>query len=232
MSGWIKLHRSLKDWEWYGDKNALLLLIHLLVSVNYEDKKWRGVTIKAGSMVLSWETLSTQTGLTIQQCRTAMSKLEASKEVTRQSTNRFQVVSLVKWDKLQSDNKQITNKLIGKQQTNNKQITTTKEYKEYKETKELTLMEKITRRKTEFSDLVFQYQNEYNPELLQEFIDYWTEHGIKDRKMRFEKEKSFSVSLRLNRWFKNQKQWKKEKSSAKKEKKTLAQIMREREGIN
>ena len=87
----------------------------------------------------------------------------------------------------------------------------------------------INSRKTEFSDTIFQFQNEYNPEMLQDFIDYWTEHGLRDRKMRFEKEKSFSITLRLKRWFKNQKEWEKEKSSGKKE--SLADKMKQDYGI-
>lgn len=38
------------------------------------------------------------------------------------------------------------------------------------------------------------------------FIDYWTEHGLKDRKMRFEKEKSFDIFKRIARWMNNKKQ--------------------------
>lgn len=136
MEGWIKLHRSLLDWEWYDDIPARLLLIHLLISVNYEDKKWRGQIVKSGSMVLSWDNLTKSCGLTNQQARTAMSKLEKSGEVTRKITNRYQVVSLTKWEKLQgnqqADNKPTNKQTTNKQQTNNKQITTTKEDKEYK----------------------------------------------------------------------------------------------------
>ena len=62
MSGWIKLHRSLKDWEWYEDHNATRLLVHLLVSVNYENKQWRGQEVKAGTFITSWENLSLETG--------------------------------------------------------------------------------------------------------------------------------------------------------------------------
>lgn len=137
MSGWIKLHRSLKDWEWYNDKNALMLLIHLLVSVNYEDKKWKGELIKAGSMVFSWDTLSSEIDMTVQQCRTAMSKLEKCGEVTRKVTNKYQLVTLCKWDKLQLVNSELTAFATGEQQTNNRQITTTKEYKEIKEEKKI-----------------------------------------------------------------------------------------------
>lgn len=32
------------------------------------------------------------------------------------------------------------------------------------------------------------------------FIEYWTEHGENDRKMRFEKETSFNIKKRLLRW--------------------------------
>lgn len=140
MQGWIKLHRSLLEWEWYDDINATRLLIHLLISVNYVDKKWRGVNVKAGSMILSWASLSEGCGLSVQQARSAMSKLEDCGEVTRETTNKYQVVSLVKWDKLQGEefdnNKQFNRQITGKQQTNNNQATTTKESKEYKESKE------------------------------------------------------------------------------------------------
>ena len=125
MSGWIKLHKTLKDWEWYDDHNATRLLVHLLLSVNYEDKEWKGQTIKAGSMVTSWENLAKEIGLSVKQTRTAMDKLETSKEVARYATNKWQAVTLLKWDKLQIEC--ATN---GKQQ--GKQRATTKEYKEIK----------------------------------------------------------------------------------------------------
>jgi hypothetical protein len=125
MSGWIKLHKTLKDWEWYDDHNATRLLVHLLLSVNYEDKTWKGQTIKAGSCVTSWENLAKEIGLTVKQTRTAMAKLEASKEVARYTTNKWQAVSLIKWDKLQVEFTK-EGKQMGKQRA------TTKEYKEIK----------------------------------------------------------------------------------------------------
>jgi len=133
MSGWIKLHRSLLDWEWYDDQNTTRLLIHFLVSVNFEDKVWKGIEVKKGQLIFSWETLSKATGLTVQQLRSSMKRLENSKEIIRESTNKFQLISLVKWDKLQSEEKKITGKQQEKKQSNNNQSTTTKEYKEIKE---------------------------------------------------------------------------------------------------
>lgn len=133
MSGWVKLHRSLIDWEWYDDINATRLLIHLLLSVNYEDKRWKGQVIKAGTIACSWETLAQGCGLTKQQVRTAMTKLENSQEVTRRTHNKYQLVSLVKWEKMQdkeqADNRQANTQITGKQQADNRQITPTKEKK-------------------------------------------------------------------------------------------------------
>lgn len=100
---WIKLHRSLVEWEWYTDPNTLRLLIHLLVKVNYEDKLWKGRLIEAGSLVTSWDKLASELELTPKQVRGAMAKLEQSGEVARQWTNKYQLVSLVKWDKLQNN---------------------------------------------------------------------------------------------------------------------------------
>ncbi len=43
------------------------------------------------------------------------------------------------------------------------------------------------------------------------FISYWTERGIEEKKMRYEKEKSFDIFRRLATWKKNQKEWQKDK---------------------
>lgn len=156
MIGWIKLHRKLRDWQWYDDHNATRLLIHLLISVNYEDKKWKGILIKAGSIVTSWEHLSKDCGLSTQQTRTSMSKLESSGEVTRKATNKFQLITLIKWEELQSYNSQVTEEITIHQQTNNKQVTTTKETKQIKENKkqEKDLPETKVSEKIDFEKLL------------------------------------------------------------------------------
>lgn len=49
---------------------------------------------------------------------------------------------------------------------------------------------------------------DFSEDLKEEFIDYWTEPS-KSGRLRFEMEKTFSVSLRLKRWAKNQTKWNK-----------------------
>ena len=90
----------------------------------------------------------------------------------------------------------------------------------------------IEDRKADFKKSLFPFLEIYDKQLLKEFYEYWTEHGEKDRKFRKEKQKSFNTELRLKTWFKNQEKWEKEKSSAKKEKLTAAQALRQKYGIS
>ena len=61
----------------------------------------------------------------------------------------------------------------------------------------------LVTRKTEFKNSLHQFK-EFDSDVLKNFFEYWTEHGDNDKKMRFEKEKSFNTNLRLKRWTKNQ----------------------------
>lgn len=127
-SGFIKLPRSFLDWQWYDDVNTCRLFLHLLLTVNYTDKQWHGMTIKSGERVCSISGLSEETGLTTQNVRTSLKRLEKSGNLTRTAYANFTVVT-VKTDG--SDlfaNKQLTSN----QQATNKQLTTTKERKESK----------------------------------------------------------------------------------------------------
>ena len=51
---------------------------------------------------------------------------------------------------------------------------------------------------------------DYPEDMLEDFINYWCEGK---RKMRFQKQSTFEIKLRLLRWSKNQKQWNKPKST-------------------
>jgi hypothetical protein len=66
---------------------------------------------------------------------------------------------------------------------------------------------RIDDRKRSFYNSLKNYLPEYSKGLLREFYEYWTEHGPKDRKMRYEKEKSFDVNRRLKTWSANQKKF-------------------------
>ena len=124
-TGFIQLHRSLIDWEWYDDNNTFKLFIHCLLKANHKDKSWRGIDIKRGSFITSNDKLSKETGLSIQQVRTSLKKLKKTNEVTSKATSQNTVLTVVCYNKYQgkqqADNKRVTSR----QQTSNKRVTTT-----------------------------------------------------------------------------------------------------------
>ena len=69
-------------------------------------------------------------------------------------------------------------------------------------------IDSIEDRKSKFYVSLSLYVNEYPKKMLREFYDYWTEHGVKDKKLRFEKEKTFGIEQRLRTWYnRNPKQY-------------------------
>lgn len=141
--GFVKLYRSMLTWEWYDDINVKILFLHLILTANYEDKKWRGKVIKRGQRVVSVKKLSEELGITVQQTRTAINKLISTNEITNSKFAECNVFTLINYDKFQAVTNETTNhqqtsnkRPTNVQQIDNKSITTTKEYKEIEEYKE------------------------------------------------------------------------------------------------
>jgi hypothetical protein len=61
----------------------------------------------------------------------------------------------------------------------------------------------ISFRKDIFMNELRSFANTYSTEMLREFFDYWSEHKPNGKKMRFEMEKTWDISKRLERWSKN-----------------------------
>ena len=122
MSGWVKLHRSLLDWEWYDDHNTTRLFVHIVLKANHKPAKWRGNSIDRGQTITSLESLSKETGLTISQIRTSINKLISTGEIASLSQARNRVITVIGYDAWQADDKQ-TSKLVASssQGSDNKQ---------------------------------------------------------------------------------------------------------------
>jgi len=127
---WIKLYRKLLDWEWYSENATRSVFIHLLLTANTEDKKWKGIDIKKGQVIIGRKELSKKLGLSEQSIRTALTHLKSTNEITSKQYSYCTLVTINNF----SDYQQSTNKSTNNQPTINQQSTTTKEYKnkEYK----------------------------------------------------------------------------------------------------
>lgn len=122
--GWIKMYRSILEWDWWSDHNVTRLFLYFLVKANSVDKKWRGIVVKRGSFVTGLTQISEETGLSIQQLRTAIEKLKSTGEITDESTSQYRIVTICNYDKYQvkQDEYQQTDQQ-SEQHTNNSQST-------------------------------------------------------------------------------------------------------------
>lgn len=79
--------------------------------------------------------------------------------------------------------------------------------------KVLNIKNNIEERKLKFADALKPFLDEYGRDMLNDFYFYWTEHGENDKKLRFEKEKTFGISQRLRTWLsRNPKQYQKQET--------------------
>lgn len=133
----VKIDRKMISWGWYTDISTKCLFLHCILRANWKPGEWKGIRYERGQFISSLAQLSQQTGLTVQQVRTALKHLESTGEITKQTTSKFTVITVKNYDLYQSDNrvpnKQSTNSQQGanKQATNNQQ-----QYKKEKNNKE------------------------------------------------------------------------------------------------
>ena len=125
MTGWIKLHRQILEWEWYSDNNCFRVFLHLLLKANHKEKRFKGIELKVGSIVTSRDLLARETGLSSQQVRTALNKLISTNEITSVTSSQGTILQIVSYEKYQIVTSEITNE----QPTSNQQVTTNKNVK-------------------------------------------------------------------------------------------------------
>ena len=99
--GFVKLYRSFLDWEWYEDGPTKILFLHLLLKANYQDKRQQGVLVKRGQYMTSIRKLAAETGLSVRHTRTALSRLEATHEVTQQTSPQSSIITVKNYDRFQ-----------------------------------------------------------------------------------------------------------------------------------
>lgn len=124
LQGWVCVHRQLLDNPIFkNDKLFRVFMYCLLKASHSEHEQLVGdhiVPVKSGEFVTGRKSISSGTGLTEQNVRTALSKLEKLSILTSKATNKYSIISIVNWDKYQQSNQQVTSK----QPASNQQVTT------------------------------------------------------------------------------------------------------------
>lgn len=148
QGGFIRLYRSLLDWEWYGDRNTTAVFIHLLLTANYQDSRWRGMTIGRGQRLCSRQQLARELHLSEKEIRTAMNHLQRTGETASQSTPQGTVITVVRYEEYQAGANEKANEgpAMGQPRAN-EGPTTNKEGKEGKEEKERNPLKGVKKEK-------------------------------------------------------------------------------------
>lgn len=108
------MYFKLKEWEWYSDPYMVALWVHLLIEAAWRPRQWKGITIQRGQLVTTIEALAASCGITTQQARTRLEKLTNNKQINKQITNKYTIITICKYDDYQAVQE-------GQEQTNNNQ---------------------------------------------------------------------------------------------------------------
>lgn len=121
--GYIKIDRNMLRWRWVNSPTTGWLFIILLLKANYKKMTFEGIEIQPGQVVTSYPSLAKSSGLSIQQCRSALKRLKSTGEVTATLYPKFQVITIVNYKQYQDSTGKPTGRITGKQQASNRQPT-------------------------------------------------------------------------------------------------------------
>ena len=185
-SGYIKLYRSLLNWEWYDDINTKTVFLHLLLTVSIEESKWHGITIKRGSRVSSYAVLAKETRLTERQVRTAISHLETTGELTRHKYPNFTVFAINNYDKYQLLTDETTVQRQGNDNAATGQRQQNKKIEEDKENIYLSILDAESQNFPPTLEEIRLFAEQEKIRIdVQKFYDYYTERDWKTKNGNF-----------------------------------------------
>ena len=108
--GFVAFPRGLTDWEWYTEPNTARLFFHLLLTANWQEKQWQGITIHPGELVTSRASLAKQLRMSEQSVRTALEHLRSTNWITIRTGPKYSVITLNNYVSITGLN-QLTNQL-------------------------------------------------------------------------------------------------------------------------
>lgn len=121
--GFVAIPRGLTDWEWYTEPNTARLFIHLLLTANWQEKQWQGITIHPGELVTSQSQLAKQLNLSVQEVRTALKHLTLTGWLTVKTGPKYSVVTINNYGAVTDSNRVSNRQLTGNQQAANNNLT-------------------------------------------------------------------------------------------------------------
>ena len=99
MIGFIKLNRSVCLEAFYSKGHSYIALaLHCYLKANFKKGFFEGHTLKPGQFAAGIGKLGEEVGLTYAQTRVRLNFLEKSGFLTIKTTNKFSIITIVKWE--------------------------------------------------------------------------------------------------------------------------------------
>ena len=106
--GFVRVYRSILKWEWYDDINTKTVFLHLILTANYEPKKWHGKVIQRGQRVYSRAKLAAELKMSERNVRTAVKHLISTGEVTSEGMSQYSIITIKNYDLYQQATGEVT----------------------------------------------------------------------------------------------------------------------------
>jgi len=185
-TGFIKLHRCLKQSAFYKDSEYVHLWVHLLMSVNRTQKRLKVdktnqyIVLLPGQVLTSRDKLSEQTGISSSKIQRILKSFESEQQIEQQTFSKYRVISITKWQQYQHTEQQLEQQVNSNRTASEQQVNTNK--KEEKEKKE---EEKPLLRVSDVSALYQKYAgvnvvNGGQVAVFQDFIKRFTPEAIEE----------------------------------------------------
>lgn len=123
MAGFIKLNRNIKNWRWYKSPNDLIVFLYILLTAAYEPMECMQHNLERGELIASTRFIASETGLTVQQVKTAIKHLLLTHEITKRSTAKNTVFKVENYDQFIDVNPLINQQITNNQPTANPLLT-------------------------------------------------------------------------------------------------------------
>ena len=100
--GWIKLHRKITEWEWYKSPSVRCIFIHLLLTANTKDKRYKGHVIKRGQSLTSANILAEENGMCQRTVVNVLKKLQSTGEIRKERFLNGSLITVLRFDLYQN----------------------------------------------------------------------------------------------------------------------------------
>jgi hypothetical protein len=195
MSGWIKIHRKIKD-HWIFTERRVYSKFeawnYILLSCAFEDRRIMTGThlidVKRGQLITTEAILMDRFQWSKSKLRTFLKILIDDEMIIRESDRKKTILTVVKYEDyqvqetiiIQDPEKPKTQKKPTEQKTNT-----------------------IDQRKEKFKNDLQEFVSMYDQSLISKFFDYWSELNKSGTKMKWELQQTFQLNLRLSTWARN-----------------------------